>query len=200
MAEGRHAFALEPDGFYVEPAWCTDFLLDRESFADMVVWDPACGGGNIVKTLRQAGLTAFGTDLRLRVGEAEQQVWCLGTRDFLEYVMVNFDAIVTNPPYGHAKTAEAFIRRALEYGTLQKLAVFVNAKFMFSKARAAGLFKEHPPTRIWPILPRPSCPPGQYLKAGGKATGGVADYVWMVWEPGNVPAYQAGRPMTLMGW
>ena len=85
MAEGRTAFDLEPDGFYVEPQWCTKFLLERESFADMVVWDPACGQGNIVRTLVSAGVHAFGTDLRDRTeGPPAERTWFSRQLDFLD--------------------------------------------------------------------------------------------------------------------
>lgn len=211
MAEGRTAFALEPDDWYVEPSWCTSFLLERESFAGSDVWDPACGQGNIVSTLRTAGIQAFGTDLRTRTPHnlvTDRSEWFAGERNFLDgsratplAPAVTIGAIVTNPPYGHAKLAEEFIRHAGNFPQVRKLAVFVNAKFMFGRARAAGLFTELPPTRIWPILPRPSCPPGQYLEGGGRATGGVADYIWMVWDFGAARGlHHAGRQLTGIGW
>jgi hypothetical protein len=34
------------DDFYREPRWAVDALLDVERF-DGIVWDPACGSGNI---------------------------------------------------------------------------------------------------------------------------------------------------------
>lgn len=48
--------------------------------------------------------------------------------------------------------------------------------------RAAGLFAELPPSRVWVVTPRVSCPPGSYLAAGNKAGNGSSDWCWLVWD------------------
>lgn len=180
MAEGRTNWPAVADDWFVEPSIATTFLLDREAF-DGRIWDPACGQGNLVEACLARGLDAVGTDLRTRFLGA-QPPWFLGERDFLQPSRSRIGArhIVTNPPYGHAKLAEAFIRRALAMRSVDKVAVFVNGKFLFGSGRAKGLYAEHPPTRIYPINPRPSCPPGEFLRNGGKAAGGVENFVWLV--------------------
>jgi hypothetical protein len=102
---------------------------------------------------------------------------------------------VTNPPFGRAVLAEKFIRHAISLKP-EKLAVFVDARFLFGKARAAGMYDEFPPARVWMITPRPSCPPGAYLKAGNKAGGGTADYCWLVWTP----HWKVAATETTLGW
>lgn len=180
MAEGRRAWPAEPDGWYVEPTKATEFLLEREVL-NGPVWDPCCGMGNIVRSVLDTGLEAFGTDLVERpcsMGEP----WWRGPWDFLDerrWAVQPYRNIIMNPPYGGAKLAEAFIRHALTLD-LNKVCAFVNSKFMFGAGRAAGLFKDHPPLRAYPVTPRPSCPPGQHLLAGGKASGGVENFVWLV--------------------
>lgn len=77
---------------------------------------------------------------------------------------------------------------------LRKFCVFVDRRFLTGKRRAAGLYAEHPPTRVWEITPRPSCPPGEYLEAGNKAGGGTADYCWIVWD------ITAPSGQTALGW
>ncbi len=67
-------------------------------------------------------------------------------------------------------------------GGIAKVAMFVNGKFLFGAGRAGGLYAEIPPDRVYPINPRPSCPPGKFLLAGGKAEGGVENFVWLVWD------------------
>jgi hypothetical protein len=101
--------------------------------------------------------------------------------DFLKAKPPIAPNIVMNPPFGRAVLAEKFIRHAISLHPA-KLAVFVNSGFVFGKARGAGLFAEFPPARIWAITPRPSCPPGEYLRAGNKAGGGRPDFCWIVWE------------------
>lgn len=51
-----------------------------------VVWECACGFGNLVSSFRQAGFTCFGTDIK-------------DGYDFLTYSPENYDYIVTNPPF-----------------------------------------------------------------------------------------------------
>lgn len=178
-----------PHGWYVEPEWVTRALLGVEAF-DGETWDPAAGSGAIVRTFRDAGLHAYGTDLLARAPEAE---WFARTGDFLGEAPPWFspDSIVTNPPYFGGHGAEAFTRRALAIARC-KVAIFVNDRFLDSDRRAAGLFAEHPPSRVWIVTPRPSCPPGEYLAAGNKAEGGLANYCWIVWDKAHVGPAQLG--------
>lgn len=192
MAEGRTAFAQDADGWYQEPVAATEFLLKREPIQGGV-WDPACGAGNIVTACLAAGLPAVGTDLRDRVTKRSRNGpvrpwWFIGTGDFLTQTDELWNAVtwmpnvVTNAPYGGAKLAEAFIRKAVALHGVQKVCAFVNSKFLFSDGRAEGLYAEIPPDRIYPVRPRPSCPPGAFLRAGGKAEGGIENFVWLIWD------------------
>lgn len=175
--------------WYVEESRATDVLLTKERFVGKV-WDPACGQGNIVEALCAAGYQAFGSDI-VRRTEAR---WFWGERDFLDEGTFRLGAnIVTNPPFFRAKGTEAFIRRALDLAT-GKVAIFTDIKFLAGDGRAKGLFAEHPPTRVWSISPRVSCPPGTYLQAGNKAGGGTADWVWFVWDR------TAPTTVTQFGW
>lgn len=187
MAEGRTAFAVEEHGWYVEPEWVTDYLLDRERLP-LHVWDPACGQGNILHGLKRRGHQAWGSDVVYRLPACDLGIsWT--HIDFLVDKPLDFFAglpwaLVCNPPYGGAKTAEAFIRRGIALPHLTKMCMFLNSKFIFGAGRARGLFSEHPPYVVYPINPRPSCPPGQYLLDGGKAAGGIENFCWIVWIPG----------------
>jgi hypothetical protein len=190
IAREAHIWERDKLDWYVEPDRCTEKLLGVERFVGRV-WDPCCGGGNIVRALQTAGLDAVGTDIVRRTPDLDL---CMGTRDFLaQPAGPKVANIVMNPPYFGGKGTEAFIRRALDV-TRGKVCVFVDRRFLTGKRRAAGLYMEHPPTRVWEITPRPSCPPGEYLAAGNKAGGGTADYCWIVWDM-TAPA---GR--TELGW
>lgn len=175
-----HVFDRADDEWYVEPRWASDALFKVEKF-EGGIWDPACGQGNIVEAAMHAGLRASASDIKPR-GKM-----CPGTRsvraaDFFSCNELRAPNIVTNPPFGRAILAELFIRHAISLKP-EKLAVFVDSRFLFGKTRAAGLFPEFPPSRVWIITPRPSCPPGAYLEAGNEAGGGTADYCWIVWLP-----------------
>lgn len=187
MAEGRAEWPVEPNGWYVEPISATTFLLDREKVRGPV-WDPCCGMGNVVKACLDAGVEAWGTDLVER-GCVRGYPWWNAVVDFLAWPapvpLGHTRTIVMNPPYGRAKLAEAFIRHALTLD-VEMVCAFVNAKFIWGEKRASGLYRDHPPARVYPISPRPSCPPGQYLLDGGKAEGGVENFAWIVWRAGRV--------------
>lgn len=190
-AKAAHVWPRDPDEWYVEPEGVTTALLTVERFPGFVL-DPCCGQGNIVKALRASGVTAFGCDKVRRV--PADCDWFIKEEDFLTRHHPFVDAFVMNPPFGRARLAEAFIRHALNGQRASKVAAFVDLRFITGKQRASGLFAEHPPSRIWIITPRPSCPPGTYLAAGHRAGGGQADYCWLVWD------LTAPRPITSIGW
>lgn len=179
--KAAHVWARDPNDWYLEGPETVAFLLARETFHGPV-YDPACGSGNIVRTCMDHGLEAFGTDLiRRTYGWPE---WFVGVRDFLAGdVPVEAVDVICNPPYYGSKGAEAFIRRALAIHRVGKVAMLVNAKFLFGDRRCSGLFRDKPPSRVLPIFPRPSIPTGEWLAAGNKASGGSEDFCWLVWEP-----------------
>lgn len=176
-AKNSHVWERDGLDWYVEPETSTSALLKVERFVGRI-HDPSCGQGNIVRTLIANGYHASGSDLVDRAGSPG---WFKGKADFLGPAAIYAENIVMNPPFYKAKGAEAFIRKALEVAT-GKVAAFVDIKFLAGGGRANGLYRELPPNRVWIITPRPSCPPGEVLKAGGKAEGGTADWIWMVWD------------------
>lgn len=174
--------------WYVEPERCTAQLLKVERFIGKI-HDPCCGQGNIVKTLIEHGYNASGSDLVDRTGSAG---WFKGESDFLGDRAMWADNIIMNPPFFRGVGTEGFIRKALSVVT-GKVAAFTEVRFLTSIGRATGLYKELPPARIWMVTPRPSCPPGEFLQAGGKASGGTPDFCWMVWDNSSpVSATQFG--------
>ena len=184
--------------FYVEEPRASEALFAVEKFVGSI-WDPACGGGNIIRAAIAAGYRAIGTDVAVRAGEASWFAGALdfmGTADCLAYPSEcdDLENIATNPPFYRGKGTEAFIRKALQV-VKGKVAVFTSIKFLAGATRANGLFAEHCPHRIWIVTPRVSCPPGAWLEAGNKAGGGTDDWVWLVWD------MTAPRVTTAqMGW
>lgn len=188
MAEGRHQWPPVKDGWFVEPEAATEYLLRLEPFSGGI-WDPACGQGNVVEAALQTGIDAVGTDLRDRTDTMDEarrrraSGWFQGTAEFIAWNQPPLRPnLVCNPPYGRAQLAEAFIRKACAMQGVEKVAMFLNSKFLFGAGRARGLYATLPPDRIYPVAPRPSCPPGQFLLEGGKAEGGVENFVFLVWD------------------
>jgi hypothetical protein len=163
--------------WYIEPERVTHQLCAAEKFVGRI-FDPCCGKGNIVKSLISEGYEATGSDLVDRAGSPE---WFVGISDFLEDETGAHDNIVMNPPFFKGKGTEGFIRKALSV-TRGKVCAFTEVRFLGSAGRANGLYAEFPPARIYYLTPRPSCPPGEFLEAGGKATGGTPDFCWLVFD------------------
>lgn len=192
--KAAHVWDRDPHDWFVEPPSVTAALLTVERFVG-AIWDPACGTGTIAGVLTAAGYLAHGTDVVHRGAGLCEQGW-RGCRDFLaddRWLPEGAANVVTNSPFFRARGTESFARKALRHAT-GKVCVFADIRFLTGAARAAGLFAEHPPTRVWALTPRVSCPPGEYLAAGGKAQGGTADWCWITWD------LTAPRGDTRFGW
>lgn len=181
-----HLWEREPDNWYVEPHWVSRRLFEVEVFEGVVV-DPCAGMGNIVQSAIEAGLPAHGYDVRER-----GFLHVTGGVDFFRDQVGPNDNIVSNPPYGkrpdplpseRGRWEEQFIQLALTRAR-RKVAVFLDANWINSASRAAWL-ETLPLTRVWSVGPRPPCPPGPFLRAGGKAGNGRTDYAWYVFEHGH---------------
>jgi hypothetical protein len=178
-AKDARVFDRDPLDWYVEPETATAQLLEVERFTGDI-WDPACGGGNIVRACLDAGYGAFGSDVVCRFPELAP--WWFRIADFIkDEPSRTVQNIICNPPFFRAKGTEAFIRRALAL-VPGKVAIFTDIKFLAGQRRGEGLWNDHPPSRVIILCERPSCPPGEYLAAGNKAEGGTADWVWLVWD------------------
>ncbi|MGI0012167.1 MAG: hypothetical protein ACREBU_01800 [Nitrososphaera sp.] len=186
--KNSHIFARAGNDWHVEPQWVSDALFRSEPF-DGPIWDPACGQGNVLEAARRAGHAVIGHDIVERSN-------AYGVADFFSAglsEMSHAANIVTNPPFGRGAAAESFIRHALALKP-RKLAVFVNCRFLFGAKRNSSLFLKIRPARVRLLVPRPSCPPGEFLPAGNKAGGGEADYCWIIWEFPHL------NPSTAISW
>ena len=95
--------------FYPTPPSATLALFDSEIFKyteAMTVWEPACGDGAMAKVLETKFNEVVCTDIHPLM-EARTADFYTFEPDF------EFDAIVTNPPYG--KEADKFIERILHF-------------------------------------------------------------------------------------
>jgi hypothetical protein len=146
-----HIWRKDPDGFYVEPQWCSERLFEVETFIGPV-WDPCCGIGRIPEAARRAGHPIIATDVidrgYYRFG---------GVADFLRCER-RVRNIVCNPPFA---AADQFVRRALKLAT-GKVAMIWLAR----RLNAARWLQHLPLARIYLLTPRPSMPPGHVIATG----------------------------------
>ncbi len=170
-------YAYAEHGWYVEPAWCVDALLDVEQLEGTSL-DPSCGSGNIPMRLRARGLVCAGSDI------ADRGFGTTGV-DFFESPDTA-DNIISNPPYH--RLDEHYVRLALKK-TTRKVCVLARLAFLESMKRKP-MFNETPLARVWVSSKRISMPPGG---TNIPAKGGSISYAWFVWEHGHI------GPATL-GW
>lgn len=129
MSQRNSEYARVERDLYETPEWVTEALLPHLP-PSMMVWEPACGSGKMVRALEAGGHDVTGTDIVEGVNFLKR-IWVPGTH-----------AIITNPPYTHA---QEFIELALGATESDKsmVAMLLRTDFDHAKTRA-HLFAEHP--------------------------------------------------------
>jgi hypothetical protein len=153
---------------YDTPAVAVHALLKVERLP-FLIWEPACGTGNIVKVLREAGHDVVATDLNDR-GCPDS----LDRIDFLLPCKFECQAIVTNPPFA---LAEKFVAAALERAPL--VIMLLRLAFMESERRSyildnGKLARIHVFAKRLPMMHREGW-------EGRKANSGMA-FAWFIWD------------------
>lgn len=140
-----------------------------EGFSGPVL-EPCCGGGHIVKVLRDNGLSVYANDLYDYGFECSHY-------DFLTEVQEWHGDIITNPPY---KQAQEFVEHALRIiDPGNKVAMFLKLTFLEGKGRRS-LFDTMQLKRVFVSRSRLNCG----LNGVFSGTSAVA-YAWFVWVKGS---------------
>lgn len=153
----------EPMDNYPTPDIAILSLLEREKF-DGVVWEPACGSGNIARHFPNC----IASDVRHNDIYGEKGV------DFLKEIR-KVNHIVTNPPY---RLAQQFVEHALSCAD-SKVAMLCKLAFLEGKARYS-LFNQHPIKTVYVFSKRlPLTKEGDNRKQSS-----MIPFAWFVWEKG----------------
>ena len=159
--------------YFPTPPWATRALFQSVilpmgfvHYKDVCL-EPACGGGHMVKVLKEyfdkvesCDIADYGQD---RIA------------DFLSKdVEQECDFIITNPPFN---LAEEFVIKALSM-TRKLVAVFARTQFMEGIGRYERLFKPNPPTIIAQFSERVPIVKGRLSATASTAT----SYAWFVWR------------------
>lgn len=109
QGNSRMALAERGNDLYETPPVATWVLLYADPTVPGRIWEPACGPGMMVRTLRESGREVYATDL-VNYETTDQDEY---GRDFLvgKYAPMGIDAVVTNPPF---KLAQDFAEHALD--------------------------------------------------------------------------------------
>jgi hypothetical protein len=161
MIGGNPTKARSETDFYPTPPEVTNTLI---RFLDLpestVIWEPACGEGDMVSALQHNGYSVIATDLSYG-------------QDFLTEALPECDWIITNPPFSKATE---FITHALELG--KPCAFLLKSQFWHAKSRL-DLFRKNPPAYVLPLTWRPD------FLYGAKSGSPTMECLWTVWIPGD---------------
>lgn len=118
MSRTKSGYAPQRLHLYETPAWVVaEGLAVHIPVAGLDVCDPCCGRGAIARALHNLGAGyVFASDIKRYKNSAWPADVGFEVRDFLSSSQPrDADLLVINPPYGpQGRTAEAFIRRAVE--------------------------------------------------------------------------------------
>ncbi len=163
------------DGDYQTPAWVVDLLLNENPLIGTEILEPCAGSGTIVEVIKQRRPRARVTAVEVR-SEEENSLWLSGAdevhiADFLTWkpAAVQYDTIITNPPY---RNAQEIIERCFDIadsGT--QIIMLLRLAFLESQKRFA-FWQKYPVSRLYVLSERPSFT--------GRGTDATA-YAWFVW-------------------
>lgn len=167
----------ETDDFYATDPVALEKLIQAAPhiFAgNKVVWECACGNGNLAQVLGSYGFPIFASDLKNRG-------YGFSNTDFLEQInFIDADVILTNPPY---VLATEFAVHALEI--LPPGGVYValmNLSYLAGQKRYAQLYSTGQLREVYVFSKRVECwRNNDREQHGGKL---MADYAWYVFQKG----------------
>ena len=168
---------ISPNEFYSTHPKSVQTFLDYFTLPKgAIIWECACGKGNISKVLIENGYDVISTDIIDRGYITPEYT----EKDFfdIELIPQNVKTIMTNPPYS---LAEKFVRHAMKI--LPKhgwLVLYLKLTFLEGKKRYK-LFEEFPPEWVMIHSSRQAC--DKYGAEDFPNTGAVA-YAWYIWPKG----------------
>lgn len=165
------------DDFYRTGEIATRALLAVERLPG-VIWEPACGAGDISRVLERNPLVTgvISTDLHDR-GYGQAGVDFLSCRDAR-----GADHVVTNPPFrlsGQGRRGDAlalFAQQGLRL-VRGRVCLLGRLQWLEGQARMRDVFDRIPPARVWVFPYRIPMARGD-----GPFQAGLVAFAWYVWE------------------
>lgn len=155
---GNTAYKRNESDFYPTPPEATQALLDFLNIdRELIIWEPACGEGHMLSTMRGNGYVAVGTDINTG-------------HDYLTTSLLDCDWIITNPPFSES---QAFIERCIQHH--KPFALLLKSQYWHAKKRYE-LFNNYKPQYVLPLTWRPDF----LFKTRGSGSP-LMDVIWVVW-------------------
>ncbi len=190
----------EKNDWYCEEDGIWSAFFAVEKFHGLI-YDPACGRGNVCEEASAAGFAVIGADIA--TFEERPSLWgsAVSGQDFTNN-HVCFDNICSNPPFKlvdprrRADKPNCFLRLALKR-TTRKVALLMPSAWL----NARSWLSETPHYRTYHLAPRPAMPPGDVFMEkraqGARLGNGKQDmsiYVWMHGYEGHPTSHHLLRP------
>lgn len=153
--------------YYPTPKECTIALMDFLQLPKLIIWEPACGTGEMSKVIASYGHTVISSDIR-DTGYGE------GGIDYLTATKIDHNAVITNPPFN---LSEEFIKKAT--GSIEIVAMLLKSQYWHAKKRNK-IFTYKTPSYVLPLTWRPD------FTMNGKGSP-TMDMIWTVWLPMSGP-------------
>lgn len=182
IVESYKRWERKPADLYPTPVDATESIIPLIQAIDLCgpkyewgpkrierVWEPACGDGRLSRVLEWHGMEVTSSDLRDFPGYGNPGV------DFLKPSVegaFSYDAIITNPPFSHAKE---FLIQARKHAPV---VIFLLKQNYWNTKGRLDLWDEHRPTFFLPITWRLA-----FLKAE-RGNSPLMDCAWCVWIEG----------------
>jgi hypothetical protein len=104
---------------------------------DWMIWEPACGKGNLVKALDGAGFRVFGSDIIAEVKHQRINFLTDGAPFIIDGMPFSFSMVLSNPPYS---LKDEFLERCYQLGKPFALLLPLT---VFDSVRRRKLFQKH---------------------------------------------------------
>jgi hypothetical protein len=171
MAKRAHYY-----GDYQTPTWVVELLLNEIPLIGTEILEPCAGSGTIVEVIKQRRPRARVAAVELR-GEEENSLWIAGAdevhiADFRTWKppAVQYDTIITNPPYRYA---QEIIERCFEIADSGTQVIMLLRLAFLESQKRFSFWQKHPISRLYVLSERPS-----FTGGGTDATA----YAWFVWS------------------
>lgn len=168
---------------YWTPYEAVNALIEIEDLPK-VIWEPACGEGNIVTCLQAAGHDVHYSDVK------DYGLPHTAIVDFVKDTHFKYhtaEGIVTNPPF---KLAQEFVERSLK--EVDYVAMYLRLNWLEAICRKS-FFENSGLSRVW-ISSRRLPMMHRYGWEGGKISSSNMAFAWYIWDHRNKTVVKRGHP------